>query len=143
MADDEAVRNALDGLEMEVSEKASNIMRLGQNISSDISAIDNEIARLTKRKEALSNRERSLKEYLIHNMERTKTKRIECPLFSISHVDGKDVVEIESVKDLPGEYVTIKVEEKPDKRKLLNDLKAGKEIPSAKLVKSKSSLRIS
>ena len=76
------------------------------------------------------------------NMEKSGIEKIECPLFKITRVKGKPVVVIDNEDNLPDEYVTTKVMVSPDKRKILADLKEGKNIEGASIGTGKESIKI-
>ena len=146
MADDpemaEAVKDTLESLDMELTEKATNIMSLVSNRNSDIKAITDEIARLTQRKKQIENFQNGLKDYLRVNMEALDMKKITCPLFTISLAKGKDIAVITNSDELPDEFVKIEMTTKPVKADILKALKAGEEVKGAHIEKSKASIRI-
>jgi 3-methyladenine DNA glycosylase Mpg len=140
---DDALADTIEGLEGEIEIKAEGILKWIANVQGDVQAIDAEIRRLQARKKVLANGQDRLREYLRHNMEVTGIQRIECSLFLISLAKGRDVAVIDNEQELPDAYlVTVPESKRPDKSKILSDLKAGKEIPGASLGKSKTSLRI-
>lgn len=146
MADDpemaEAVTDTLEGLNMELSDKAEKIMYVITNRDGDIEALDKEIARLTARKKQLNNFQSSLKNYLQYNMEASGMKKIECPLFTITLAAGRDVAIIDDADALPDDYVKVETTVKPVKADILKALKAGETVPGAHIEKSQSSIRI-
>ena len=146
MADDpdmaQAVADTLEGLEMALEEKADAILRVIQNRNADMVGIQAEIDRLTVRKKQLNNFNDSLKDYLRVNMEAVSMKKIECPLFTITLVSGRDVCIVDNADKLPDEYVDVRMETKPVKARILKALKAGANVPGAHIEKSKSSVRI-
>lgn len=137
-----AVRDTLEAVEGEFNDKAVSVAHFIRNLDSDVEAIDNEVKRLNDRKKALKTKQESIKDYLRENMEATGIKKIECPLFSISCVAGRDVVTINDEAALPDDYVEVKSEVKPVKATILKALKEGVEVPGASIIKSKSSIRI-
>lgn len=146
MADDpemaQAVTDTLEGLNMEIAEKAEKIMHVIANRDGDIAAIDREIDRLTVRKRQLNNFQDGLKDYLRHNMEAMEIKKIECPLFTITLAAGRDVAIVDDVDALSDEYVKVKTTVQPVKADILKALKDGVEVTGAHIEKSKSSIRI-
>ena len=140
---EDAVKNTLELIEGEFSVKAENIIKLISNKGADLPAIDEEIKRLKKRKSTIENFQENLRSYLIENMQSGNINKISCPLFTVTLVEGAYKLEIDKEEILPDEYVNIEVTEKPDKRKILKDLKDGVEVPGAKKVRGNKSLRIS
>ncbi|MDG9671853.1 siphovirus Gp157 family protein [Hahella sp. CR1] len=138
----QAVVDTLDAIEGEFQEKAVSVAHFIRNLEPDIKAVDTEIKRLQARKQALENRREQVIDYLRENMERTGIKRIGCPLFSIAYVQGRETAVIEEASALPDEYVDVKTEVKPNKASITKALKAGVEIPGARLERVKSAIRI-
>ena len=141
--DAEALQDTLDGLEGDLQAKAEGLLSYVANIGSDVSAIDTEIKRLQARKKVMTNRQDSLREYLRFNMVQGDIKKISCPLFTISLRKPVDVVEIDGsipTELLPKEYLNWSVS--INKMKIKSDLKAGKDVPGARLVPGKPGLMI-
>lgn len=140
--DPQALSDTLEGISGEIEKKAEAIVAVRANMDSSISAIDAEIKRLTERKRLIQAREKSMREYLRHNMSTAGIKKIECPLFSITLAAGRDIVEIEDVNAIPDDYVDIETNVKPDKRRIIAALKKGEPVNGASLKKSAESVRI-
>ena len=141
MEEDKAVIDTLEAIEGEIQLKAEKVAMVLSNIDSDISAIDEEIKRLTAKKKAIKNRHESLKDYLRENMERCEIKKIESPLFTINCVAGRDSLSVDD-EELAKSSKFIKTTVALDKTAALAELKAGGEIPGLSITKSKSSIRI-
>lgn len=139
---DEAIRDTIEGIEGEIEVKAEGLLKFVANLDGDLSSIDSEIRRLQARKKVLSNRKEGLREYLRMNMEVTGISRIECSLFLISLAAGRDVVLINQEDELPEKFIVKTTTTRPDKKRILEALMAGEEVPGASLGKSKTSLRI-
>lgn len=138
----EDLADTFEAIEGEYQDKAVAVIQVAQNFDSTVTAIDNEIDRLTKLKNQAKREQERLREYLRENMERTGIKKIEHPLFKITLAAGRDVVEITDADVIPNEYIAVKVTESPKKSEILKALKAGESVPGTTLTKSKSSLRI-
>lgn len=137
----EAITDTLQGIEGEFKEKALKVVDVINSIENDVSQIDAEIARLQARKKVIANRNQSIREYLMMNMEACEISKISCPLFTITLAKGRDIVVIDNEDELPDEYIAVKTSTAPDKKALLAALKEGS-IKGAHLEKSKPSLRI-
>jgi uncharacterized small protein (DUF1192 family) len=138
--DPEIIGDTLDAISLEINEKAKNIGFVYKNLNSDIAVIDEEIKRLQAMKATRKNKVEALKDYLRINMTECGIKKIECDLFKINCVSGRDVVEVMSERDIPEKY--FKVVRSLDKALLLSDLKCEK-VSGAQLAKTKDSIRIS
>lgn len=138
----DAIADTLEAIDGAIEEKAVSLVKWGQDIDGDISKLEVEIDRLSKKKKALVNRKDSLIEYIKTNMEARGMTNIKCPLFSITCVKGPDVVEVFSETSVPDEFVNVKTVISPDKVKIKAALKAGEDIAGCRIVSGKSSLRI-
>ena len=139
---EEAIVDTLEAIEGEIQVKGENIALLVQNWESDILALTEHKKKIDQKIKSRKNRIEYLKDYLRENMEATGIKKIECPLFSISCVKGRDVVAVTDVEALSDEYIRLTVKEEPDKKKILEDLKAGTTVQGAIISQAKSSIRI-
>lgn len=137
-----ALRDTLQAIEGEFDQKAQAVVQIALNLDADVSAIDAEIERLKARKTALNNRSSSLREYLRTNMEATGISKISCPLFSITLAAGRESVVVDDEAALPDDLMRVKTEISPDKTAIAAKLKAGEEVPGARLERGQSSIRI-
>lgn len=133
-APQEAIRDTLDAIEGEFNDKAIKVVDVISAVGNDIAAIDREIERLQARKKVILNKEKNMRDYLISNMEVCGIKKIQCPLFSITFVEGKEAVIVDNEDLLPDEFIKVKTSTAPDKVALKAALKSG-EIPGAHLGK--------
>lgn len=144
---EEALKNSLDELEMDFYDKANNIVKLINQISSDTLTVDNEIKRLQERKQSFKRHQDGLKHYLIIEMEKIDKKTIKTPLFSITSALGREKVIIDNEEDIPSEYIIIKMTESPDKKAILamlKEMKDGEEslVPGCHIERGENSLKI-
>lgn len=138
----EDLADTFEAIEGEYQDKAVAVIQVAQNFDATVTVIDTEIARLNKLKDQANREQGRLREYLRENMERTGISKIEHPLFKITLVAGRDIVDITDSEVIPNEYMAVKVTETPKKAEILKALKAGDSVPGAALTKSKTSLRI-
>lgn len=138
----EQLTECLDSIEEAFEEKGGNIVAVVTTLQTDVDAIDSQVKRLQERKKMIVNNQNRMREYLRYNMEVSGITKINHPLFSITL--GKPVVtcEVTDQSLLPDDYVTVKTEIEPDKRKILKDLKEGVEVEGAVLSEGKSRLLI-
>lgn len=137
-----AIRDTMGAIEGEFNDKALAVSRLILNLDSDVGALDAEIDRLQERKRMIQNRQKQIREYLRENMDAAGIKKISCPLFTITLVQGREVAVIEDDSLLPDDLVRVKTEVSPDKNAIAARLKAGEEVPGARLERGQSSVRI-
>lgn len=139
----EAIKNSLDGIQVEFEEKAKSIAYIITNACSDIDSIDSEIDRLSERKKAMSKKIDSVKEYLRQNMEACEIKKISSPLHTITLATGREIVDITDENVIPDEYMSVTTKIQPDKKMILTKLKDNPDaIEGARLKRSQSSVRV-
>jgi hypothetical protein len=124
----EAVATALakiDTIAGAFDDKAKQVGFLIKNLQAFENAVETEAEAMAARAKATKARVASIKEYLRSNMERTGTKKIECPQFKITLRDNPPKVNI--VGDVPAEYMRQPEPPppEPDKKKILEDWKEG------------------
>lgn len=140
--DDEAVKTSLECIQVDFNDKAVAIIKLSENMSADTSAIDAEIKRLQERKKAIENRRKSLREYLLHNMQAANIPKIECPLFTATLRKGVESAEVTDLSLIPNEFVTVDVVTTPNKKAIKEALLSGKEVPGATLKRGETTIVI-
>ncbi len=141
--DAETLQDTLEGLGTDLQEKGENVLLFLANLAGDIQAFDAEIKRMTARKKTLQRNHDWMKEYLRTNMIENGIQKIECPVFTATLRKPGKKVEITNEKDLPVEYQTlVPASWTINKVQIGKDLKAGIEIPGAKLVDAKTPITI-
>lgn len=133
------IKNALKECQGDIEEKVDNIVKLIRNTESDIEGYKAEEKRLNARRKSLENTVTSLKNYLDSNLKALNLREVKTKLFSCKYQKSKASVEVLDQEVIPKEFIVI--EEKVDKKKLYEALKAGQEIEGASL-KENESLRI-
>ena len=136
------IGDTFEAIEGEFNDKAISVVHVIKNMGGNVTALENEIDRLSTRLRAIKNRQESIKDYLRYNMEATGINKISCDLFTIALKQGRDIVQIDDEDKIPTDYLNIKTSVTPMKRELLADLKTGKDIPGCSIAKSKSSIGI-
>jgi len=147
LADDEgmaeAVADTMEAIEGEFNEKALALTSVTLNIDADIKAARDALKSLQARIKAMENKRDGLREYLRQNMEATGIKKISCPIFSVTCKKPAEVLVIEDEDLIPDDYMVVpEPVVKPDRKRLLADLKAGKDIPGVHKEPGKASLLI-
>lgn len=138
--DPRALADTFDGIEGMFHDKAKAIAGLIGNLTADADAIDDAAAAMKKRADRLRSRSEQVRTYLLVNMQAMKCPPIKCPFFTIRVRDNPPHVEVLNEGLVPDDYRVAPPETPPrqplDKRKLLDALKAGAEIPGAKIARN-------
>ena len=140
----EAWFDTLDGMELEIQEKAESVALYIKKLNYEIKAIKAEKSGLDAR---LKSKEKSCKnmlEYLKNCLEAAKLKKIETPRAAISIRNNPESVEIADEKSFIGwaqdnndDLLRYKDPE-VNKTAVKQLLKAGEEVPFAKLIRTQS-----
>ena len=139
--DQNTIADTIEGSSLEISKKIENYGIVLRDRESFVDAISKEIERLTERMNAEKKRIERTKNWLLSSMVTLEIKQIECPLFTIAVQDNPPSVDVYNDKLIPAEYMRVPEPEPPvpapDKRLILSDLKAGKEVAGCVLKRDK------
>lgn len=120
---------ALDALQMARDEKLTNIGKWILDLKADAKAIREREISLAERRKSKENKAEQLMDYM--NMI-LAGKKFECADFKASYRKSQ-AVEVTDAEKIPAPYLIIQ-EPKVDKAGIKKALKAGEEVPGAKLV---------
>lgn len=125
------------GLTDALQSKAQGVELVARAAEAYCPAIDAEIARLQALKAHRQKIAAGLREYLHRQMLAAGVERIECPLFRLTVKKNPPAVEVLDERQVPAGY-WVTPEPKPpeariDKKRLAAELKAGAEVPGARL----------
>lgn len=138
-AENTDVLEALDQVQDDLQIKAQNTLIIRQQLKNDVTALDNEIKRLTELKKSRKANIDRIEEYLKFNMDKHGIFKIQCPLFKISYsIRENSKVELDESELLLDSQSERYVEWEPKINKTLikEDLKNGIPVRGAKLVDS-------
>jgi DNA repair exonuclease SbcCD ATPase subunit len=138
-SDLEHLEEMLSAIEEEFEVKAENIAKLIKSLDGDIKAYKDELDRLSARKKSIENHQERLKAYLEANMRATGKDKIKGNVFTLSMQNNPSKVVLDSEEDIPDEYKYYEMH--IDKKRMLDDIKQGKEVPGAHIEQTVS-LRI-
>lgn len=138
----ETLEAQLDAVSLAVKDKIQNIGKWTLNLDGRTEAIDKEIARLEHKKRMTENLSKRLQEYVKMCMTKADMKKLEYTTFSVAVQKNPPSVEIVNEEAVPNTYKIIKQTIAVDKKKLLDDLKAGQKVEGCTLVTDKTHLRI-
>lgn len=126
------------GLTDALQEKAAGVEMVARAAEMHVPTIDAEIARLQALKARRQKIAQGLRDYLRHNMETAGIERIECPMFELKLKRNPPAVEVLDDAQIPALFWTFPAPKPPeqriDKNAIKNAIKAGLEVPGARLV---------
>lgn len=125
----------LEELQGERTDKLINSMRVAQEMDEAAKALDEEIARLTVRQKYFEARAKKIREHVAISMSNANEKRVENSTARITLTRSKEVKIIDET-ELPLQFLRTKTTVKADKKAIGEKLKAGEEVPGARLVEN-------
>lgn len=138
----EALADTLDASASQLDDKIEATVIVARQLEADAEQCRAEAKRLSDRAKVLERNAAACKERVMWCLEATERKSIKRTLFTITRQAGRPIVDIDDVDLLPADYIVTKTTESPDKRALLDALKAGLAVPGCHLGEGKPSLRI-
>lgn len=142
--DDELFSDTLESLDEALEDKADGYAKVINQLKADELALAEEIKRLQEKKTAVQKKQTQLKQSLKNSMLLINRPKIKTTLFSFNIQKNPPSVEIDESKFMRSEFTQdylVQQEPKIDRKKLITDLKAGREVAGAKL-KQTEGLRI-
>ena len=138
--DAQTIVDTLEAIDGEIEDKAENYAKVIVNANAERDGLANEIDRLTRRKRAIDENTKRMKEALQQAMQITGKTKFKTPLFSFGIQKNPASVQIDEGATIPDKYL-IAQEPKIDRKGMIADLKEGIEIKGCTLTQSES-LRI-
>lgn len=132
----EVVTDTLDAMAGELEVKAQNVVMFARDLQATAAAIKEAEEQMAKRRKAIENRARHLLEYVQGCMETAEVQKIECPHFRLAIQAKPPSVDVYEPGLLPREYMRQPEPPppEPDKKAIAAAIKAGTEVPGARLV---------
>ena len=127
----EAVNDTLEALAGELEDKAINVAKFLCNMEAIAEAIKAAEEAMAKRRKALENRVKWMKDYLKSNMEHTGISKIECPYFKLSVQNNPAAVNIIDEEAVPVQFKVQVITWKIDKPAIKVAIKKGEAVPGA------------
>ena len=136
------IRTELAALEIEFADKIENCIGYIKNLRSEEEAVANEIRRLTARKRALQNKQDSIKEYTLSEIEQAERTGFSVGPHKARIAKSQDAVIVEDEHAVPDRFVEIVT--KVDKRAILKWYKStGEIVAGTDIITDKKHLRVS
>lgn len=124
----------LDNLKMERNQKIENIGLYYKSVSAEAEMVKAEAKNLTERYKRLENKAESLKKYLAYALQGEK---FSTPRLAVSYRKSESV-EIGQDFVYDKKWCEVSTTYKPDKKKLKDAIKSGKEIKGVKLIEKQN-----
>lgn len=139
----EALEDALNNLGEDIEIKLENYAKIIKNFESDIAGLKAEEERLAKKRKAMENSIKNMKQRMTEAMIRTGKVDIKGELFKFKVQANPPavVMDVNYIEDVPEKYL-IAQDPKIDKKKLAEDLKAGVELDGVAHLEASASIRI-
>ncbi len=129
----EAINDTLEALGGELEDKAVNVTKFLRNMEAVADAIKAAEESMAKRRKALENRVKWMKDYLKGNMEHTGISKIECPFFKLSIQKNPAAVNILDEAAIPEQFKEQVVSWKINKTAIKDAIKSGETVKGAEL----------
>lgn len=131
-----ALVGALDA----TKDKAANVAAFILNRDAEVAMIEQHLATVEKRKAAIVSRQEKLREYLALNMKRTGIHEIAAndgTFVARLYIDRDESVDVYDEKQIPASFMSKPKppEPKPSKAEIKKAIKAGTEVPGARIIK--------
>lgn len=139
----EALEDALNNLDEDIEIKLENYAKIIKNFESDIAGLKAEEERLAKKRKAMENSIKNMKQRMTEAMIRTGKLDIKGELFKFKVQANPPavVMDVNYIEDVPEKYL-IAQDPKIDRKKLAEDLKAGVELDGVAHLEASASVRI-
>lgn len=138
--DETTLKDTLDSINDSREVKLDNIANWIENNQADIDFLDKKIKQLREEKQALSNKNNSLMEYMTTAIDDSGLKELKTENHILKPRNYRASVYISDEKDIPSEYIEVKTEEKVNKAALYKALKNGEIINGAELKPSRKTV---
>jgi len=136
--DESALYIEMDKVKGEINVKMENYAIATQNMAALAKSMKDAEEKINARRKKLEDRIENIKSYIKHNMDRLQIHRISSPYLNIQIKNNPPSVRINNEDQIPSEYMVQPEPQpmRPDKRKMLEDLKEGVVIEGVELVKT-------
>jgi len=137
------LEDTFEALGGEIEAKAEGYGKVIRQLEYNAGALKDEIDRLTKRKKAIDGNIDRMKKTIQAAMELIDKPKIDTELFTfrIQKNPASVVMDVNYIEDVPEEYL-IAQDPKIDRKKIMADIKAGKDLDGIAHLEQGSSLRI-
>lgn len=132
----ETLKHTFESLDVAFDDKVEGYVHVANELKGQESLLDDEIKRLKKRKQAITNNIKALKEVLTNEMDVTGKTKIKTALYTIYTQNNPESVSVLTEEYIPQEYFEPQPP-KLDKQKLKKALQSGAEIEGVQLTQGR------
>lgn len=142
LADDETISGAWEVAQEDLADKLENCCKYIKNCEAEIAGLKAEEERLNARRKDKENAVKRLKDLMKQAMLAAGEKKIQCGTFTTSVQNNAPSVVLDEqyMENIPEEYLVHKTD--INRRQMLEDLKAGKDLEGLAHLEQSSSIRI-
>lgn len=135
--DEQTLADTLEGMSGDLEVKATNTAMLVRNLEASAAAIKDAEVKMAERRKALEHRAARIKDHLLASMLVAGIQKIECPYFKLALRENPAAVEIYEPGLIPSDFMATPQTPPPapDKKAIAAALKAGQDVPGAKLTR--------
>lgn len=134
--DPQTVADTLEGLAGDFETKATAVAMFSRNLEATAAQIKEAEGQMAARRKAMEARADGLRRYLLACMQQTGIQKIESPHFRMSVRDNPAAVDVFDQAQIPAEFMRQPEPPTPDKTAIKEALKAGHDVPGARLTQS-------
>ena len=134
--DEQTIADTLEGMSGALEVKAQNVVMFARNLEATATAIKEAETAMASRRKAIEHRAAGLRRYALSAMQVAGVPSIECPYFKLSVRKNPPAVEVFDAAQIPAQFMRTPEPPPPapDKKAITEAIKAGQEVPGARLV---------
>lgn len=134
--DEQTIADTLEGMSGALEVKAQNVVMFARNLEATATAIKEAETAMAARRKAIEHRAAGLRRYALSAMQVAGVQSIECPYFKLSVRKNPPAVEVFDAAQIPAQFMRTPEPPPPapDKKAITEAIKAGQEVPGARLV---------
>ncbi|MDM7493105.1 siphovirus Gp157 family protein [Lentilactobacillus kefiri] len=138
--DPAAIKDTLDAINDSMADKVDNIASWMDSNDADIDFYTKKIKLLQQAKKSLESKNKSLNQYIVDSLDQANMKKIKTDNHIVTTRNYRASTVIEDIHDLPVDYIERVVTDKPKKTEIYQKLKAGEDVPGARLVPNRKAV---
>lgn len=133
--DDQTIADTLEGMSGALEAKATNVAMFVRNLEATAAAIKSAEGDMAARRKAIESRAANLSRYLLASMQHAGLQKIESPHFALTVRSNPASVDVFDTEQIPEAFMRFPAPPPatPDKVAIKDALKAGQDVPGARL----------